>query len=775
LQFFYPAVLDSLATGKNALRRISSYLTSEELIPYVKYVPPTDGGRIEMKHGSFLWSTSQQPKEGEVAPPEVPALCDVNLQVNPGEVVAVVGGVGSGKSALLKGILGELAPVPKILVEQKAGIPNSTQTDQLMSRPEVTIHGHIGYCSQEAWLPKGTLRDSVLFGRDYDEERYESALYDAGLDEDMVSGTLRSDMDVGEKGSNLSGGQRARVALARALYGAEDTKVFLLDDVLAALDARVGAIVFERVSKRLRIANAATLLVTNDPSIPRRCDRVVLMGPTGGSSANNACSTIIDCGTYDELIRRGHNLRSFPAIERDGEIAGEHSETTHSFDGEVEIEARPKRADTIRVVGGYKVMTNDTDCSCHADPDTVQVDVQNNADLMAERVIRLDQDAMESLNAMEEMNVDIVDGVMINDTAAISSSSVSPSEKSKDVGLVSTDDKMASEAVPFSAYVGYLRAVRNPTYIIAMLASFGIVNGAQFFQQYTVSKWTDLAATSTAAAMGGKYLSNLVHAAFVVSFFLFCRSYLTMLVGRRASAFYHNKMLSSVFRAPMSFFDATPSGQILSRFGKELETVDKSLPETIASVLFCALQIGSSGAALAGAISPVMLLPLTVASNLYFNIMRRFRPAARDMKRNEQRTRSPIFTNFAEALRGTEVIRSIPGATTSWSHKHRSLSDKNLAVYSTVKALDRWLSVNLEAIGNLIVFITALSSLLLARGGRLASGSAGWGLTQSLSITGTGFVVILFVAVAVESSQIILCLTVLIVFYSPQNLLFAQD
>eukprot|EP00529_Nitzschia_sp_RCC80_P002595 CAMPEP_0113507982 /NCGR_PEP_ID=MMETSP0014_2-20120614/36759_1 /TAXON_ID=2857 /ORGANISM="Nitzschia sp." /LENGTH=1682 /DNA_ID=CAMNT_0000403635 /DNA_START=279 /DNA_END=5327 /DNA_ORIENTATION=+ /assembly_acc=CAM_ASM_000159 len=735
--FFYPAVLDSIATGKNALRRISSYLTSEELVKYVQYVPPTEGGKIEIKHGSFLWSTSQQPKEGEVAPPEVPALCDVNLQVNPGEVVAVVGPVGSGKSALVKGILGELAPVPKILVQQKSGIQNSTQPDELMSRPEVTLHGQIGYCSQDAWLPKGTLRDSIVFGRDFDEELYESVIFDAGLDEDIARGTLRSDTDVGEKGSNLSGGQRARVALARALYGlGDDTRVFLLDDVLAALDARVGSIVFERVVKRLRKSKAATLIVTNDPSLPRRCDRVVLMGPTGSSSSNSTCSTIVDCGTYDQLIRRGHNLRSFPSIGRDEESAGDHGVDSLVFPDEVESSETPKRADTIRVVGGYKVMTNDTDCSCHADPDSVQVDVQNNADLIAERVIRRDQDAMESMEAFEELHVDVADEIRLNDTDAVLPQKTLPEKESNEVGLISTDDKMTSDAVPLSAYFGYLRAVGSPVHIIAMLASFGIVNGAQFYQQFTVSKWTDVAATSTAAAMGGQYLGNLVNAAFVVSFFLFCRSYLTMLVGRRASAFYHNKMLSSVFRAPMKFFDSTPSGQILSRFGKELETVDKSLPETVASVIFCVLQIFSSGAALAGAITPAMIFPLTFAGSLYVRIMRRFRPAARDMKRSEQRSRSPIFTNFAEALRGSEVIRSIPGATTTWSQKHRHLSDKNLAVYSTVKALDRWLSVNLEAIGNLIVFLTASASLVLARGGRLASGSAGWGLTQSLAITG---------------------------------------
>jgi ABC-type multidrug transport system fused ATPase/permease subunit len=717
--FFYPMLIDSLANGKNSLRRIASYLTSEELTPYVQDLPPKvdGGGQIEVKHGSFLWSTSNQIRDGEVTPPDSPALCDVNLRVEPGEVVAVVGSVGSGKSALMKGLLGELTPVPKIVVENSnSGATNSSQAEDLMIRPEVIMHGNIGYCSQEAWLPKGTLREAVVFGRDYDEERYTQAIYDAGLDEDMASGTLSSGMDVGEKGSSLSGGQRSRVALARALYGDKDTKVFLLDDCLAALDARVGALVFERVTKRLKASKAATILVTNDPSLPRRCDRVVLMGPTGSSNSDSGCSTIIDSGTYDQLLSRGHALSSFSKIDDDNDPNND-DDALHLVSEGPKIEHNNMESDTIRVVGGYKVMANETDCSSHADPD-VRVDVKNNPDLLADRVIPRENDDR------------------IDDSNKASNSTKPAKTRSDETGLLSMDDKMTTQAVPLSTYVGYLRAIGSPALVIGMVASFIVADGARFFQQYTVSKWTEMAGSSASGALGGHYLNNLAYAAGVVSVFLWLRSFLMMSVGLKASTFYHKRMVSSVFRAPVSFFDATPSGQILSRFGKELETVDRALPESIASVLFCFLQTFSTCLALSGVISPAMMVPIGLAGVLYLRIIKRFRPAARDMKRTEQRTRSPIFTHFGEALRGTEVIRSIPGAKLTWSSRHRKLADVNLSVFSTVKALDRWLSVTLEAIGNTMVFITAVSSVVLSRAGRLQSGRAGWGLTQSLAITG---------------------------------------
>ena len=148
-------------------------------------------------------------------------------------------------------------------------------------------------------MQKSTIRDAVVFGRPYDEERYRQAIYDSGLDEDIeddrlrISGTntrmLSHDTDVGEGGSSLSGGQRQRVAIARALYAGNDAHVYLLDDCLAALDAHVGSIVFERVTKRLRKSKAATLLGSKAISVSgflsfvenkRRAQRIKIGGQT---------------------------------------------------------------------------------------------------------------------------------------------------------------------------------------------------------------------------------------------------------------------------------------------------------------------------------------------------------------------------------------------------------------------------------------------------------------------------------------------------------------
>ena len=594
--FFYPMLVDALANGRNAMKRLATYTSAEEIVPYVETLPIVEGirsgGSIQMSNGNFLWPTSKSAKEG--GDPEVaPALIDAELKVNPGEVVAVVGGVGSGKSALLKGLLGELTPAPKIIVEQSISPSfGGSEVDETghIERTTVLASGNIAYCSQEAWLPKGTIKDAIVFGRDYDEKRYLAAIRDSGLDKDIVDnassdGALHHDTDVGEGGSSLSGGQRARVALARALYSDEDTKVFLLDDCLAALDASVGSTVFERLTARLRSSKSAALLVTNDPSIPRRCDRVVLMGKVESSTS---CSRVVDIGTYDELIARGHDLRRSSSTVLSSEALArnvEQDEENSKSDGEAST--RPGESGlppamisetkkVIQVVGGYEPPPNCTGTSCHADPEC-QVAMQNCPDFVADQVSQevrnvednFPDEFIESNSTIDVFTVHSVSDITeeSDEEGAIqNTTSVSPK-------IASADDVMSSGAVPISTYVSYLKAVRQPLLIGLMLSSYLMANGAQFFQQYTIAKWTEVGQGSAmGVAMGAKYMRSLVNAAGVVSVFLWFRSFLTMQVGVRASEFLHSRMLNSVFAAPMAFFDATPSGQLLSRFGKEIET-----------------------------------------------------------------------------------------------------------------------------------------------------------------------------------------------------------
>ena len=254
----------------------------------------------------------------------------------------------------------------------------------------------------------------------------------------MSLGVLSHDTDVGESGSSLSGGQRARVALARALYD-EDAGVFVLDDPLSALDASVGAVVFERVMDKVRRQNAATVLVTNDPNLPRRCDRVVLMGPDARGG-----SRIVDVGTYDELLSRGHDLRT--KISHHGAAEGEGE------DGPGFVESKSIGDFGRSISRGENATTTSERVSSHADPDC-RIALKEDPALLAEHVIpeSLDEPAEEER----------------------------PIARAKRQSQLSADDTMATGAVPRTTYLQYFKSVKSPALILAALASYFISNGAQ--------------------------------------------------------------------------------------------------------------------------------------------------------------------------------------------------------------------------------------------------------------------------------------------------------
>ena len=150
------------------------------------------------------------------------ALKDVSFSLRNGQLIAVTGSVGSGKSSLLMAILGELPAI------------NGT----------ILFDGAVAYVSQIPWVFSGTIRDNVLFGRRFDEARYHEILDICCMHTDLKHFSFGDLTEIGSRGVSLSGGQRVRVSLARALYS--DADLFLLDDPLSAVDTKVGKSLFER-------------------------------------------------------------------------------------------------------------------------------------------------------------------------------------------------------------------------------------------------------------------------------------------------------------------------------------------------------------------------------------------------------------------------------------------------------------------------------------------------------------------------------------------------
>lgn len=225
---------------------------------------PTDEIFLSIHNGSFAWK----------AGPTV--LTKINLTLQSTQITFVTGPVASGKSSLCKAILGDI-PV---------------------ALGEVRIHSSlssIAFCDQVPYLVSGTLRQNVVGNLSFDQTRYNEVIHAAALTEDVVSLPQGHDTNVGIHGTTLSGGQKARVTLARALYA--QSPLLVLDDVFSGLDNSTAARVFDRTfgnAGLLRKRGATALVCTHSIRHLSLADQVVVLGPQG---------KIIEQGPYQSLTQ----------------------------------------------------------------------------------------------------------------------------------------------------------------------------------------------------------------------------------------------------------------------------------------------------------------------------------------------------------------------------------------------------------------------------------------------------------------------------------------
>ncbi|KAJ1721747.1 Canalicular multispecific organic anion transporter 1, partial [Coemansia biformis] len=199
-------------------------------------------GEVDLDQCVFSWG------EGKFA------LQPVSVSIAQGSFVGVVGKVGSGKSSLLSALCGGMPLV------EGSGV----------------VRGTVAYVSQNPWIMNATFRDNVLFGNDYDEQRYLQTLEACALSEDVKQFPSGDMCEIGHRGINLSGGQKARLALARAIY--ENADVYILDDVLSAVDANVERHLVERVLSPGGLLGTKTrVLVTHAEHVAPLCDMVITM------------------------------------------------------------------------------------------------------------------------------------------------------------------------------------------------------------------------------------------------------------------------------------------------------------------------------------------------------------------------------------------------------------------------------------------------------------------------------------------------------------------
>lgn len=257
-------VITSIIEASVAVGRLTAYLTAEELQPEAVIVKPPveEAGEetVAVRDGTFSWNRHDENKT---------TLKDIHFSANKGELSCIVGRVGAGKSSFLQSILGDLWKV----------------------KGEVEVHGMVAYVSQSPWIMNATVRENIVFGYRYDSNFYEKTVKACALLDDFAQLPDGDETVVGERGISLSGGQKARVALARAVYARAD--VYLLDDCLSAVDSHVGRHIIDNVlGPRGLLSSKTRILATNSIPVLIESDHICMLKD----------GEIAEKGTYRQLV-----------------------------------------------------------------------------------------------------------------------------------------------------------------------------------------------------------------------------------------------------------------------------------------------------------------------------------------------------------------------------------------------------------------------------------------------------------------------------------------
>ncbi|KAJ2903978.1 hypothetical protein MKZ38_009033 [Zalerion maritima] len=618
-----PLVIGQIVDAWSSVERIEEFLLAEESEESARWEPEGQNA-IELHDASFTWEKTQalknlgasvegqktkgagspankepKPTEGSASRPisaegqssngstlvddseAVPFhISELNIAISRNELVAVIGSVGSGKSSLLAAMAGDM--------RKTAG--------------EVVLGASRALCPQYAWIQNTTVRNNILFGKDMNRTWYKDVIEACALKQDMDMLPAGDMTEIGERGITISGGQKQRLNIARAIYF--DADVVIMDDPLSAVDAHVGRHIFDNAILGL-LKDKARILATHQLWVLSRCDRIVWM--------ENGKIQAVD--TFDNLMRDHAGFRSLL----------ETTATEEKKEAEIEV----------------------------------------NEDETAE------------------------------DEKAIK-------KRKKAGGALMQAEERAIASIPWSTYAAYIRAsgsiLNAPLLILVLITAQGMnIVTSLWLSWWTGDKW----GLST-----GTYIGVYAGLGACQAIIMFIFSLGLTVLGTRASKHLLRIAVSRTLRAPMSFFDTTPLGRITNRFSRDVDVMDNTLSDamrmygfTLSMIISVFILIIAYFHWFAIALVPLFILFLFAASY--------YRSSAREVKRFESVLRSTVFAKFGEGLSGTACIKAYGLTGRFVKDLRKSIDEMNAAYYLTFSN-QRWLSLRLDTIGNILVFTTAI-------------------------------------------------------------------
>ncbi|XP_043911577.1 ATP-binding cassette sub-family C member 2 [Protopterus annectens] len=601
---------------------------------------------------------------------EEPAIKDITLDIRPGKLVAVVGAVGSGKSSLISALLGEMEHI----------------------KGYINIKGSFAYVPQQAWIQNATLQDNILFGSEQEDIRYPKIIEACALLPDLELLPGGDKTEIGEKGINLSGGQKQRVSLARAIYSNAD--IYILDDPLSAVDAHVGKHIFEKViSSNGLLKNKTRILVTHGVSFLPRVDEIVVLQNGRISEVGSYGALMAKKGAFSEFLKTYAKQEN--KDEGDQTVSNRNEEVSERGDTELQADDQPE--------------------------DAVTATIKRENSLRQRQRIGSQSSRKSLKHSLQNGNI---------------SPKENPKELQKGQRLIEKENVETGKHNIYQVEMDIWRRYLDDCWLV-WRADLAYLH--EFVDYLNSNVWgLEFSLTSdqnTINFLDVTIFRNQDHtlSSKVFPIFVFMSAFLSASGAIRASRLLHSNLLHNILRAPMVFFDTTPTGRIVNRFAKDIFTVDEAIPMSFRSWLACFLGVIGTlfVICLATPLFTAVIIPLAI---FYFFVQRFYVATSRQLRRLDSVTRSPIYSHFGETVSGLSVIRAYGHQDRFLQHNENTVDLNQKCVYPWIVS-NRWLAIRLEFVGNLVVFFAALFAVISRNS--LNSGLVGLSISYALSVTQT--------------------------------------
>ncbi|XP_039312865.1 probable multidrug resistance-associated protein lethal(2)03659 isoform X2 [Solenopsis invicta] len=578
-------------------------------------------------------------------------LENLNLKLEKGKLYAVIGMVGSGKSSFLSAILGEIT----------------------LTEGQVKVNGSVSYASQEAWVFGATVRQNILFGQSYDRQRYHKVIKACALIRDFQQFPQGDQTVVGERGSSLSGGQKARVNLARALYRQSD--IFLLDDPLSAVDAHVSKHLFQECIQRY-LAGKTRILATHQLQYIKGVDAIILLEQ----------GKIKYFSHYQDLLEYRPEYSILLATENE---AIDDSSVEKSVNIQRQFSSLSIRSRTPEVNSGTDDEEEDEDAKKLNDG----LETTSRGIVKGSIFIKFFKTGGNLCMAFIVLLLLLVTQAIVSFSDYFVPFLVNFIEaqnfQAKDLNMNQTDD-IYMNMTNIHDHI----AIEDPTVI-------------NYLYIYT----------------------GIVFAIFIIGI---TRSLVFYKTCMMCSQRLHDMMFSALIRTEMRFFDTNPSGRILNRFSKDMGAVDELLPKAILdSGQMTMLMFGSL--VVTCVVNPIFLIPTVIIGGIFYWIRKVYLKTSKNIKRLEGIARSPVFTHLNATLNGLMTIRAYC-AQDILKQEFGKLQDVHTSTTFMYTVTSTAFGFSLDMFCFILTSLVTFSFLMLNQS--FSGGEVGLAITQIMAMTG---------------------------------------